>query len=75
MWSVPFTKVGRSCPGQHDLLFHGPADLAAYDHHMFPGVVPRTFIGAIEVAALAKPVVACCRWSRGRWHAYGRPGG
>ncbi|XP_060219015.1 dol-P-Man:Man(7)GlcNAc(2)-PP-Dol alpha-1,6-mannosyltransferase [Lycium barbarum] len=58
VFMVPYTKVEESFNVQalHDILNHRH-QIGKYDHLEFPGVVPRTFVGALLVSILASPVV------------------
>lgn len=66
LWFAPYTKVEESFNIQaaHDLLYYGiPLSNvseqinAQYDHITFSGAVPRSFIGALVLAGLSRPVL------------------
>jgi alpha-1,6-mannosyltransferase len=63
---APYTKVEESFNIQatHDVLVYGtPLSSiyqklsSSYDHFAFPGAVPRTFIGPVLLAGIARPFV------------------
>ena len=66
LYISPYTKVEESFNIQatHDILKYGVPTSnvylklkAQYDHMTFSGAVPRTFIGALVLAAVAHPFV------------------
>lgn len=63
MGMAPYTKVEESFNIQaiHDILNYGiyPYQVVEknYDHISFPGAVPRSFVGSLVIAAIAKVVL------------------
>ncbi|SMQ50812.1 unnamed protein product [Zymoseptoria tritici ST99CH_3D7] len=69
LFCAPYTKVEESFNIQatHDILNTGipfsntSAVLASsYDHVAFPGSVPRTFVGALLLAGVSRPLTTFC---------------
>jgi len=72
LYFAPYTKVEESFNLQatHDILTYGlPPSLrngsdflaSRFDHVLFPGAVPRTFVGAATLAGLSQPVTGFAR--------------
>ncbi|KAL9939688.1 hypothetical protein V8E36_001505 [Tilletia maclaganii] len=57
---APYSKVEESFSTQaaHDILVHGvhPSALQHYDHVVFPGAVPRSFLGPLLLALITYPL-------------------
>ncbi|TBU24458.1 Alg9-like mannosyltransferase family-domain-containing protein [Dichomitus squalens] len=62
----PYTKVEESfnLHATHDILMYGvgPSNLRKYDHFVFPGAVPRTFVGSVALAWLSDIVLRIGVW-------------
>ncbi|KZT23137.1 glycosyltransferase family 22 protein [Neolentinus lepideus HHB14362 ss-1] len=58
---TPYTKVEESfnLHATHDIIMYGIGSerLSHYDHFVFPGAVPRSFIGSLILAWLSRPLV------------------
>ncbi|KDN50720.1 hypothetical protein RSAG8_01218, partial [Rhizoctonia solani AG-8 WAC10335] len=61
---APYNKVEESfnLHATHDILAYGVSQdaLPNYDHFVFPGVVPRTFIGSLALAAASYLPLRIC---------------
>ncbi|RDW78073.1 hypothetical protein BP5796_05925 [Coleophoma crateriformis] len=71
----PYTKVEESFNIQatHDILVYATPSsnifdrlTSTYDHFSFPGVVPRTFVGAAVLAGLARPIFTLVSFQHGQ---------
>ncbi|KAF8554440.1 hypothetical protein OG21DRAFT_1578255 [Imleria badia] len=58
---APYTKVEESfnLHSTHDVLMYGvsPGSLHNHDHHVFPGAIPRTFVGSVLLSWVTAPFI------------------
>ncbi|KAF8895998.1 alpha-1,6-mannosyltransferase subunit [Infundibulicybe gibba] len=64
---APYTKVEESfnLHATHDVLMYGISPAAvknSYDHNVFPGAVPRTFVGSVLLAWSSLPAIQTAGW-------------
>lgn len=59
--SCPYTKVEESFTIQavHDIISYGTRSdaLRRYDHQVFPGAVPRSFVGPLLLSGISYPII------------------
>lgn len=64
LYVAPYSKIEEAfnLEATHDILKYGTSKEAIahhYDHVVFPGPVPRSFVGALALAAFSRP---CLPW-------------
>jgi alpha-1,6-mannosyltransferase len=68
---APYTKVEESFNIQatHDIAYSNGVLNKNFDHLSFPGAVPRTFVGALLLAAASRPISYLARFQHAQFIA------